>query len=198
MAAHQRLPYYVLARQITIDYDHPMSPANPVTLRPATTADVTFLREMLYHAIYTPPGGPPLATQILQRTELSRYVDGWVKPGDMGVIAELSGIPVGAAWLRLMKGENRGYGYVEDGIPELTIALLPDYRSMGIGTQLLTHLLGRAAGHYPAVSLSVSADNPACRLYQRHGFVVIRDDTGSLTMLFRFDASQKSPLINSA
>jgi GNAT superfamily N-acetyltransferase len=175
-----------------------MSPANQVTLRPATVTDDIFLWEMLYHAIYTPPGGPPLAAQILQRVELSRYVDGWMKPGDIGVIAELSGIPVGAAWLRLMEGENRGYGYIEDGIPELTIALLSDYQGMGIGTQLLTHLLGMAAGHYPAVSLSVSADNPARSLYQRHVFVMVCDDAGSLTMLFRFDASQKSPLINSA
>lgn len=157
-----------------------------ISIRLASAKDEPFLWEMLYEAIYSPPGGPPLARQILQRPELSRYVEGWMKPGDIGVIAEDNGLPVGAAWLRLMAKDESGYGYLEDDIPELTIALLPEYRGVGIGTQLLTHLLAEAAKIYRAVSLSVAAENPARHLYERHGFATTKDSDGSLTMVFHF------------
>lgn len=169
-----------------------------VTIRPATPADELFLWEMLYQAIYSPPGGPPLARQILQRPELSRYVAGWMRPGDIGAIAEDRGFPIGAAWLRLMTQGEQGYGYVEEGVPELTIALLPDYRGRGIGTQLLTYLLNKAVSHYRAVSLSVAADNPARRLYERHGFVTTSDTDGSLTMVFHFDGPRNPPVTSSS
>lgn len=163
-----------------------MTPVAAITLRTATTDDEPFLWEMLYHAIFTPPGGPPLARQILDRPELNRYVKGWMRPGDLGIIAEDEGTAIGAAWVRLMTGDDRGYGYVEDAVPELTIALLPGYRGLGIGTQLLARLMYEVSLNYSAVSLSVSADNPARRLYERHGFVLSGEDGDSLTMIFRF------------
>lgn len=101
--------------------------------------------------------------------DLARYVENWCRKGDMGVMAEVDK-PVGAAWLRLWSKDNRGYGYLAEDIPELAIALLPDYRGQGIGTALLKHVLHSAKERYPAVSLSIRADNPALRLYQRLGF----------------------------
>ena len=103
----------------------------------------------------------------------ARYVVGWGQSGDMGYVAMLGQTPIGAAWLRLWLGEDKGYGYVEDGVPELAIAVLPSYRNQGIGTQLLTQLLAIAQKHFPAVSLSVRSDNPVVRLYQRLGFVKV-------------------------
>jgi GNAT superfamily N-acetyltransferase len=179
-------------------YDWLVDRHSPVTIRTATPADEHFLWEMLYQAIYSPPNGPPLARQILQRPELSRYVEGWMRLGDSGVIAEDQGVPIGAAWLRLMNDGEGGYGYVENGIPELTIALMPDYRGRGIGTQLLTHLLGVAASHYAAVSISVAGDNPARRLYERHGFVIAKDAGGSLTMVFHFNGPRVLAATNSS
>lgn len=78
-------------------------------------------------------------------------------------------------------GENKGYGYVDDDTPELSIAVLPEYRSQGVGTQLLTHLFTSAYGQ-SSISLSVSADNSALRLYERFGFEVVSKSNGSLTM----------------
>jgi GNAT superfamily N-acetyltransferase len=45
---------------------------------------------------------------------------------------------------------------IGEAIPELTIALLPEYRGRGIGGKLLDHALSAAKSRFPAVSLSVS------------------------------------------
>jgi ribosomal protein S18 acetylase RimI-like enzyme len=41
------------------------------------------------------------------------------------------------------------------------------------GSRLLTQILGTAKMKYPAVSLSVRANNPVIRLYERTGFMKI-------------------------
>ena len=161
----------------------PIDMALDCRIRPLIPADEPFLRQMLYHAIYVPPGqaGPP--PDIVERPELARYVRGWGRVGDGGLLAydAATGQPVGAAWLRLWGGEDQGYGHVADDIPELSMAVVPECRGRGIGTQLLTQLL-EAAGAYPAVSLSVSPGNPARRLYERCGFRVVGLRNGALTL----------------
>lgn len=155
-----------------------------IAIRWATAADETVLWEMLYQAIYRRPDEPPLPRDIVRRPQLSRYVDGWGRQDDLGFVAEMNGQPVGAVWLRALTEQEPGYGYVNDGTPELSMAVLPAYRGRGIGSQLLTRLLSEAARRYPGVSLSVAADNPARRLYERHGFVAVKQSGDSLTMLW--------------
>jgi ribosomal protein S18 acetylase RimI-like enzyme len=58
-------------------------------------------------------------------------------------------------------------------IPELSIAILSEYRARGVGTELLLHLFEHLKSRYPAIYLSVSLENPALRLYQRLGFEII-------------------------
>jgi ribosomal protein S18 acetylase RimI-like enzyme len=43
-------------------------------------------------------------------------------------------------------------------------------------------MITAARGQYPALSLSVSSENPARRLYQRFGFTVVEQSATSLTM----------------
>jgi hypothetical protein len=40
------------------------------------------------------------------------------------MIAEASGVPIGAAWLRLMPVHDSGYGFVAPDVPELSIAVV--------------------------------------------------------------------------
>jgi GNAT superfamily N-acetyltransferase len=153
----------------------------PVTV---TQTDEPFLWEMLYYAVFVPPGTTPPERSILQQPELSRYVQRWRQPHDAGVVAveQERRLSIGAAWLRLLTGENKGYGYVDETTPELTIAVAPPYRGMGVGTTLLSQLLTTAESRYPAVSLSVSAENPAFQWYRRLGFEVVGKCGTSLTM----------------
>jgi predicted GNAT family acetyltransferase len=64
-------------------------------------------------------------------------------------------------------------------IPELSIAV-PDTR--GIGSALIG-LFTHAQAICSAISLSVSLDNAARRLYERLGFEQVRQDATSVTML---------------
>ncbi len=139
-------------------------------MRLADARDVPLLRAMLYEAFAWrgDPRLPPLE-DALALPEIGRYIDGWGRPFDLGVVFDGD---VGAAWIRLFTDDDHGYGFVAADVPELTIGVAPEARGRGVGGALLAELLARAeaAGH-PSVSLSVETDNPAVRLYERFGFV---------------------------
>ena len=153
------------------------------SLRPATAGDAGFLWVMLYEASYAAENGVPDVAALREHAELARYVEGWGDRTDLGVVAcDGDSGPVGAAWLRLLTGEAKGYGYVDDETPELAIAVLPGHRGRGLGGRLLRELLDVAGGRFGAVSLSVRAENPASRLYERTGFrVAVERETGEPT-----------------
>jgi GNAT superfamily N-acetyltransferase len=143
-----------------------------VTLRQASMDDVTFLREMLYLALFVPTGSPPLPRSVLDDPQIDRYVRGFrTQPGDYGAIADVDGEPKGAAWLRYFTADSPGYGFVNETTPELTVAVMEAFRNHGIGAQLVTHL----QEHVHAISLSCDPANPAWRLYRRAGFEPLPD-----------------------
>jgi GNAT superfamily N-acetyltransferase len=110
-------------------------------------------------------------------------VHGWGRRGDDGTIAVASSRrPIGAAWLRLWSASDHGYGFIDVRTPELSMAVRPDFRGCGIGTQLLHHLLQRADQSYESVSLSVSTRNPAVRLYERFGFASVATNASTMIM----------------
>jgi len=154
-----------------------------VDYRAATPEDEPFLREMLWLAYnwreqsvaadhWPDPDGP------------RRYVDGFGRPGDGGVIAETDGQPAGAAWYRLLPADDAGYGYVDDDVPELTIGVAAAYRGQGVAAELLERLKAMAAAAgFRALSLSVEPDNHAKKLYERAGFEPPGGSGGSVTLL---------------
>ncbi|MBE8985833.1 GNAT family N-acetyltransferase [Nostoc sp. LEGE 12450] len=145
------------------------------SIRPLTQEDEPFLWLMLYEAAHLENEGNLTVQDAINNPDLAKYVKNWGCKDDSGFIAilETSNQPVGSAWLRLLTGENKGYGYVDDQTPELAIAILPQHRNKGIGTQLLTHLLAAAQTSYSSISLSIRATNPALSLYKRFGFEII-------------------------
>jgi ribosomal protein S18 acetylase RimI-like enzyme len=139
-------------------------------------SDEPFLWEMLYQALYVPEGEPPFPREILQQPEIKIYVEKWGTDSDQGVIALNDNSPVGAVWVRKIKA----YGFVAEDIPELTIAVLPEFRGRGIGSNLMKQLFSFISSE--AVSLSVTAENPAMKLYQRLGFEIVTVEGNSVTM----------------
>ena len=160
-----------------------------VTVRFAAPADEIFLQQMLAVAAdWRPDARVRTTADVLSRPALARYVAGWPRAGDAGVIAE-AGTPVGAAWWRRFPPADPGYGFVDEDTPEISIGVRPEHRGQGVGTALLTALVRRArAEDVPALSLSVEPDNPAVALYRRLGFGDVRTSGGSLTMLLRLRA----------
>lgn len=139
---------------------------------------------MLYQAIHVSEGAEPPSRDVLLQPEIRRYLQDWGQPHDSGFVAvdPVTSNPVGAVWLRLLTGDRKGYGYVDDATPELTMAVLPECRGKGVGARLLSHLLRDSESRYPSLSLSVSPDNPALRLYRRLGFETVGTCGTSLVM----------------
>jgi len=155
-----------------------------VLLAAAAAFDLAFLREMLVEAAHPP--GSPRPVDPLADDEVARYLDGWGRPGDLGLVAWSGGERLGAAWTRIYPLERAGYGFVDEATPELTVGVRAEHRGAGLGRALVVGALDLAATHgHPQVSLSVAdATNPtAAHLYRRVGFVEHgRDEGGSLTM----------------
>jgi ribosomal protein S18 acetylase RimI-like enzyme len=146
-------------------------------IRAASPHDVRFLRDMLRHAYYWRVGESA-------DLPVARYVTNWGREGDDGLVAIDEGNLVGAAWYRLFRRQEAGFGFVDEETPELTIAVVPSRRGRGFGDELLTGLLERArrAG-YERLSLSVEKDSPAVSLYERYGFERVGESEDALTMV---------------
>jgi GNAT superfamily N-acetyltransferase len=142
-------------------------------LREAKSDDLPFLRAMLLEAAYWRSGGarPSFAEALAEEPRLARYVDGWGRPGDFGIVAVNATDSIGAAWWRCFEAGAPGYGFVDEAVPEISVAVAADRRARGIGTALLKALKHHARDQLvPRLSLSVESDNPAMTLYERLGF----------------------------
>jgi [ribosomal protein S18]-alanine N-acetyltransferase len=153
------------------------------TFRKIQESDYPFLREMLYEAIYIPEGEKPLPNSIIDTPELSKYIDNWNRFGDIGLLALIDNKPAGAIWSRLYTEDKKGYGYIDDVTPELSITVSNGFRNHGIGTKLLIMFFDLAKENkFKALSLSVDKRNRACNLYKRLGFEIVEEMETAYTM----------------
>lgn len=158
-----------------------------MNIRPATIADADFLKKMLYEAATWNPDWPrEQVIEALADPLLERFHRDWGRAGDTGVIAELDGVPVGAAWFRLFSAAEPGHGFVDEQTPELGIAVEPLHRRKGIGETLLRALISEARQQgFHALSLSVAPHNRSRMMYERTGFEKVGEEGDSWTMLLR-------------
>lgn len=156
-----------------------------VTLRPIEADDEPFLRTMLVQAFHWDDTDRVPVAEILA-THAPIYVDGWGRHGDTGLIAELAGVPVGAAWARLYEADIHTFGHVAPDIPEIsTVAVAPGGRGLGLGSRLVDELLqALKVQGWRAASLSCEDGNDRARmLYERRGFAPVGRVDDADTML---------------
>jgi GNAT superfamily N-acetyltransferase len=123
---------------------------------------------MLYQAIFVADETVVLPREIIEQPDLKQYIQDFGKEGDFCLVSEHYGQLVGAIWIRLIKG----YGFIDNETPELSMAVLKGHRGKGIGKQLLTTMIDRLKdGRLKRVSLSVDKKNFAHELYIKYGFV---------------------------
>lgn len=167
-------------------------------VREATAADEPCLWLMLYAAAHMEEASQSLA-DVKQPPELTRYVEGWGRSGDVGCLAVVHphGEPVSATWVRCVTRDAAGYGHLNDERPEFVIGTVKEHRDRGAGTQAPRHLIACCHTRYAGMSLSVPADNPVVRLYERLGFPkVVRTErvnrvgTTSYTMLLSWRSAR--------
>jgi ribosomal protein S18 acetylase RimI-like enzyme len=156
-----------------------------LTIREIQPEDYPLLEEFLYLAVYQRDPLQPIPRSVIDEPRVRNYIDGFgERVHDNGLVAEADGRVIGAAWARVLGGDPRGYGYIDDTTPELAISLLPEYRNKGIGTRLMRRLLGHlAAAGYARTSLSVDKDNYASRMYARLGFALVAEQNEDLLMI---------------
>ena len=111
---------------------------------------------------------------MLSDPRTARYIAGWPRSTDLGVIAEAGSAPVGAAWVRFFPAGAPAYGFVRPDVPELTIGVAASWRGRGVGRDLLRAIAASAAAAgIQAISLSVERKNFARGLYLSEGFTVV-------------------------
>ena len=156
-------------------------------VRSAVQGDGAFLGDMVVEAANWRPGGGQPKHQVVSGSEHSRYVAGWMRPGDAGFVAEdHNGEPIGAAWYRMLPRTDPGFGYIGTGVPELIIGVRPIWRAHGVGRALLQRLCDHArARGFGRISLSVERGNFASTLYRSEGFAVVEAGHGRDTMVKR-------------
>jgi ribosomal protein S18 acetylase RimI-like enzyme len=159
-------------------------------IREATPADERFLGAMFVEAVLWRPEWPRVGIDaLLEQRELARYFAGWGRAGDVAVVAATAEDPrvlVGAGWFRQFTEGEPGYGFVSSRIPELGIAVSPDWRGRGVGSAILRRLQETATARgLEGLSLSVHPENPAQSLYRRAGFVPMVRTGTAMTMLWR-------------
>jgi ribosomal protein S18 acetylase RimI-like enzyme len=154
---------------------------NDCKIREIKPVNYPVLADFLYLAIFQPPGAEPLPREVIEKPEIAIYIDGFgSQKGDMGVVAELDGKIVGAAWTRIIPA----FGHIDDDTPELAISVLPEYRNQGIGTKLLKQLFTQLAQKgFKQTSLSVQKANPALRLYERMEYKSVSENDADYIMV---------------
>ena len=157
-----------------------------IQLREAQAADLLFLKEILYEAVFWRASvNKPSFEEGLSLPDVSKSLADWgARAGDAGVLALAGSKPVGAAWYRFWNDKNNVLGYIEENIPVLVIGVHKDYRHQGIGTKLLPRLFELASERaVRKISLNVAQDNYAKNLYVQQGFQVYADKGDAFTLL---------------
>ncbi|MEA2166135.1 MAG: hypothetical protein QOK37_4262 [Thermoanaerobaculia bacterium] len=149
------------------------------TLRPATDADYAFMR-----ALYAATRAEEMERFPFDEAQKKAFLDqqfaaqyehyGIHYPTCERNIIERDGVAIGRLWIDEWK----------DQIRLVDIALMPEYRGSGIGSQLLHDVLRRGAVAGKPVTIHVEGFNPALRLYHRLGFEKV--DTNGVYFLMRW------------
>jgi len=141
-----------------------------VSLRSVTAEDRPFLREVYASTrdaeMAVVPWNDAQKAEFLdmQWRAQTHHFDTHNPDADRSIVL-LEGTPVGRLYV------DRSAGHIE----LLDIALLPPYRSHGIGTQLMLDLIEEALRAHRPLRCHVELFNPAARLYRRLGFRPIAD-----------------------
>lgn len=160
---------------------------NDYRIREAMPSDSRALFDAVVDAANWDAATAKPRVSVLADPMIRRYIAGWGRPGDGGMVAvDLEGAAIGACWYRLFPANEPGYGFVAGGVPELTLGVKPVWRAKGVGRALLQAVLdqARAAG-YARLSLSVDRANYATRLYRSEAFETVASGDTAVTMVRR-------------
>jgi GNAT superfamily N-acetyltransferase len=143
-------------------------------LRDATDADFALLQRLHY------AGMKSYVTQLL----------GWDDEVQMRILRER----FDPRLLSVIRCEDRDVGILQvTRTPAAfrldNILIDPAYQRRGMGTAVLAALIAESKDRGGRLALSVLRPNPARALYERAGFVVVREDDARIEMAYRPDGA---------
>ena len=150
-------------------------------IRKIRESEYDLLNEFLYEAVFIPEGSASPDKEIINKPELQVYIEDFGKrKDDHCLVAEADGKVIGAVWARIMND----YGHIDEDTPSLAISLYKEYRSSGIGTEMMKEMLQllKESG-YRKASLSVQKDNYAFKMYRKLGFEIISENDSEYIMV---------------
>lgn len=151
--------------------------------------ELSLLEDFLYEAIFQRDENNLLPRTVIWEPELKVYIDGFGRPDDHCLVAEIDGKVVGAVWTRILSGDIKGFGAVDKHTPEFAISMYKEYRGMGIGTELMRAMLRLLKNcGYKKTSLAVQKDNYAVKMYEAVGFEIIEELEQEYLMIYEFTA----------
>lgn len=150
-------------------------------IRTLTPAHIPYVERMTLFAGFPP--NRELPRDAAPMPHIRRLLDGWGRPGDVGVLAgDENGRKLGAAWARVLD-QLLLHDDLGEPVAELAMAVEAAARASGVGAVLLDALAheAAAAGHRE-LSLTVSPRNRAAELYLRAGFEIAGEGARGLIM----------------
>ncbi|MDR0746250.1 MAG: GNAT family N-acetyltransferase [Mediterranea sp.] len=162
---------------------------NNVVIRKLRQDEIPILEDMLYEAIFQPDENNLIPRSVLEIPGVKAYIkDFGCQKDDYCLVADCDDEIVGAVWVRIISGNPKGYGYIDDETPEFAISLYKEYRNRGLGTHLMSAMIKYLRENsYTQTSLNVKKENYAVKLYRKMGFEIIDQDNEDYLMLLKFN-----------
>ena len=141
-------------------------------LRPPTGDDAAFLDRLFRDTTGAPvaaygalPDGGAHLLAAMRRGQERAWREAYGAEGERLVL--LGDAPVGRLWTARVGAHE---------LRLVDLGLIASARGQGLGAEVLAHVVAAAHAEGRTVVLHVAPDNPAQRLYARHGFVEVGRD----------------------
>ena len=160
-----------------------------IKIREIYPNELNILENFLYEAIFQVEGNEPYPKEIIYKPDIYVYIDNFGEmTDDYCLVAELNNKIIGAVWVRILAGKNKGYGNIDAQTPEFAISLLREFRNQRIGTLLMQKMIEYLKNKgYSQVSLSVDKINYAVKMYKKLGFEIINENKHDYIMLLKLN-----------
>jgi ribosomal protein S18 acetylase RimI-like enzyme len=165
-----------------------MTDQSKIIIREIRPQELHRLEDFLYAAVYQSDKENLIPRDVIKDPAVNVYIDNFgEQKDDYCLVAEYDGELVGAVWIRILAGEIKGYGNIDEKTPEFATAVFENFQKQGIGTILMNAMLEymRKKG-YAQTSLSVIKENYAVKLYKNAGFEIIDENEHDYLMLLKF------------
>lgn len=151
---------------------------------PISVHEIPLLSDFLYEAIFQRDEQNPIPRSIIDQPEIKVFIEDFGKKDDHCLVAVDGRKIVGAVWTRILSGEVKGFGSVDEDTPEFAISLYKAYRGKGIGTDLMHQMLCLLKDKgYRQASLAVQKDNYAVKMYKKAGFAITSENNEEYIMV---------------